>query len=114
MLDLASKSDTVKAVDDETNSLTYAPDLAGAVKQLLDDKKPFGVYHITNGGQASWYAFAQEIFKLAKNDVKLVPVPAAEFARKAVRPAKSVLINTKLPALRPWQAALAEFLSAKS
>lgn len=114
MLDLANKEETIRAVNDEINSLTYALDLATTVKQLLDDKKPFGVYHIVNSGQASWYTFAQEIFKLAKKDVKLIPVPAAEFARKAVRPAKSVLINTKLPALRPWQAALAEFLTSRS
>lgn len=113
MLDLANKKEVVRAVNDEINSLTYASDLAMAVKQLLDDKKPFGVYHIVNSGQASWYTFAKEIFRLVKKDVDLIPVPAAEFARKATRPAKSVLINTKLPILRPWQAALAEFLTNK-
>ena len=111
MLDLAEKSGTVKAVKDETNSLTYAPDLAEAVRQLVDDKKPYGVYHITNSGQASWYDFAAEIFKLAGKTVELVPVSASEFARKAARPTKAVLLNTKLAALRPWQEALKDFLT---
>ncbi len=114
MRELGDKSDTVKAVSDEINSLTYAPDLAVAVKSLLDDKKPFGVYHITNGGQASWLDFASEIFKILDKQITIVPVSSEEFARKARRPAKAVLLSTKLVPLRNWQAALAEFLNLKS
>jgi dTDP-4-dehydrorhamnose reductase len=87
--------------------------LAGQVKNLLDDKKPFGVYHIINAGQASWFDFAAEIFRLKGKDVNLAPVSSGEFARKAVRPAKAVLVNTKLPQLRSWQEALKEFLNSK-
>jgi len=42
--------------------------------------------------------------------VKTMPVPAARFPRKAARPAKALLVNTKQPLLRPWQEALGEFL----
>ncbi|MBI5530861.1 MAG: dTDP-4-dehydrorhamnose reductase [Candidatus Doudnabacteria bacterium] len=111
MLDLSSKNPTVKAVSDEVNSITYAPDLAAAVKNLLDDKKPFGVYHITNSGFGSWFDFAAEIFKITGKTTKLEPVPSTDFKRAAHRPKKSVLLNTKLQPLRLWQEALAEFLN---
>lgn len=114
MLQLSEKSATIKAVTDEVNSLTLAADLAKRVKYLLDTNQPFGIYHVTNGGQASWYDFAKEIFSITKKDVKLIPVPSTEFLRKARRPKKSVLINTKLPRERSWQDALKGFLLISS
>ena len=50
------------------------------------------------------------IFAQKGLSAKLVQVPGSEFKRKASRPAKSVLVNTKLPGLRSWQEALREFL----
>lgn len=111
MLDLSQKTDTIKAVADEVNSLTYAEDLAAAVKRLLAEHYAFGVYHLINSGSASWYEFAAEIFKLSGRTVKLTAVPGGEFPRPARRPKKSVLVNSKFPALRPWQAALREYLT---
>ncbi|MFA5991588.1 MAG: dTDP-4-dehydrorhamnose reductase [Candidatus Doudnabacteria bacterium] len=111
MLSLSEKQNTIKVVADEINSLTFAPDLAQAVKKLLDDKKDFGVYHITNSGQASWFDFAQEIFRILNKQIVLEPVSAVEFKRTAKRPKKAVLLNTKLPSMRSWQEALREFLN---
>jgi dTDP-4-dehydrorhamnose reductase len=110
MLDLRRENDSIKAVSDETNSLTYAPDLALAVKNLIKNHWPFGIYHITNSGSASWYDFAKEIFTITGKKINLIPVPSSAFPRTAVRPKHAVLITTKLPALRPWQEALSVFL----
>jgi dTDP-4-dehydrorhamnose reductase len=111
MLDLSAKRDTIQAVCDEINSITYAPDLAAATRDLLAAAPPPGIYHGTDGGGVSWYDFAREIFRIAGRKVTVLPVPATHFPRKARRPAKAVLRTTKLPALRPWQAALEEFLT---
>jgi dTDP-4-dehydrorhamnose reductase len=109
MLELGQSS-KVKAVADETNSVTYAVDLAEQIKLLLNQPKPYGVYHIVNSGQASWYEFAREIFKIRGMKVDVQPVHASDFQRPAQRPQKAVLINTKLPSMRSWRAALSEFL----
>ncbi len=111
MLDLASKRDVIQAVDDEINSVTYAPDLAQATLRLLSELPPPGIYHLINEGAASWCEFAREIFRLAKKSVTVVPVPSAAFPRQARRPARAVLANTLRPKLRPWQEALRELLS---
>ncbi|MDR3642135.1 MAG: dTDP-4-dehydrorhamnose reductase [Candidatus Doudnabacteria bacterium] len=111
MLELRETTDTIKAVTDEINSLTYVSDLASSVEALITKKYPYGIYHIVNGGQASWYDFAQEIFRLKGKEVKLEAVDSSAFPRKASRPKKAVLLNTKFPELRSWQEALAEFLS---
>jgi dTDP-4-dehydrorhamnose reductase len=110
MLDLSAKRDTIQAVSDEINSITYAPDLAAATRDLLANAPPAGIYHVANAGGVSWFDFAREIFRIAGRQVTVVPVPSTHFPRKATRPAKAILLNTKLPPHRPWQAALEEFL----
>jgi dTDP-4-dehydrorhamnose reductase len=113
MLDLAEKRDTLQVVSDEINSVTYAPDLAAATRQVLATLPPPGIYHTTNIGGASWYDLALETFRLSGKGVDVVPVPSTHFPRKAVRPPKAILLNTKLPAMRRWQEALAEFLRSR-
>jgi len=110
MFDKSGKTDTIKLVDDEISSVTYAVDLAVQVKILLEMGKPLGIYHITNSDSASWYDFAREIFNITGKKVNLESVSSKTFPRKAPRPKKTVLLNTKLPKLRPWQEALKEFL----
>jgi dTDP-4-dehydrorhamnose reductase len=110
MLDLSRKRDTIQVVADEISNLTYAPDLAAATQRLLYSSPPVGIYHVTNSGCASWFDCAKEVFRIAGRNVTAIPVPASQFPRKAARPAKAVLLNTKLPPLRSWQEALAEFL----
>jgi len=110
MLELSAKRDTIQAVADEVNSVTYAPDLAAATRELLCRMPAPGIYHAVNAGAASWFDFAREIFRVSGRQVTVLPVRSTHFPRKAARPARSVLLNTRLPALRPWTAALAEFL----
>ena len=112
MLELSQKTDTIKAVTDEINSITYSADLAQTVKSILEKHLPFGVYHVTNSGFASWYDMAKEIFRIKTVAIDLAPVQSADFPRLAQRPKQSVLLNTKLPPLRSWQEALAEFLNS--
>jgi len=110
MLDLAARRDTIQAVADEINSVTYAPDLAAATRDLMEDAPPAGIYHLVNDGAASWCDFAREIFRIAGREVNVIPVSSATFPRKAARPAKAVLRNTRRPRLRHWTASLADFL----
>jgi dTDP-4-dehydrorhamnose reductase len=111
LLDLSKTRSTIQAVSDEINSVTYAPDLAAATRDLLEAMPDPGIYHLTNSGGASWFDLAREIFRLTGRDVTVLPVPSAHFPRKAVRPPRAILLNTRRPLLRPWQSALAEYLA---
>jgi dTDP-4-dehydrorhamnose reductase len=112
MIDLAATRDTIQAVNDEINSVTYAPDLAAATSRLLESEEAFGIYHLTNSGAASWYDLARRVFELTPRKPQLIAVPGSTFPRKAVRPAKAVLLNSKAAQLRPWQEALREFAAS--
>jgi len=100
----------VKAVDEETGCFTYAPDLARKTKEIVDSKKPFGIYHVTNGGPCTWYEAAVELYKQAGIKTKVTPVDSSAFPRPAKRPFYSVLINIKLNPMRDYKEALKEYL----
>ena len=110
MLELGKKNKEVKVVDEEIANFIYAPDLAKKTKEIIDSEKPFGIYHVTNTDQATWYEACVELYKLAKLKTKIIPVSGEEFPRPAERPYCSVLLNTKLNPMRSYKEALKEYL----
>lgn len=100
----------VKVVDEETSCFTYAPDLAKKTKEIIEAKKPYGIYHVVNNGACTWYEAVLELYGQAKLKTKVVPIPAKEYPRPAKRPYISTLINTKLNPLRSYKEALREYL----
>ncbi len=114
MLELADKKEQIELVDEEVSSPTYVVDLARRTREIIEWKKQFGIYHVTNSGACSWYGWAKKIFELAGKSVKLKPVETDRFPRPAKRPKYSVLLNTKLPPMRPWEKALEEYLKVAS
>jgi dTDP-4-dehydrorhamnose reductase len=108
----------VAVVDDQLGQPTSAGDLARQIVELVSSDSPPGIYHGTNAGRATWFEFAQEIFKLAGADVsRVVPVQSSEFPRPAKRPSNSVLshagwMNVKVAPMRDWRNALSESLPA--
>lgn len=112
ILELAKDQKEFAFVTDEISTPTYAVDLTQATLRLVDEKYSFGIYHLSNEGQASWLDFAEEVFRIKGVEVKLNPVTGDKFKRAAKRPKNSVVANTKFPKLRPWQQALQEFLNS--
>jgi dTDP-4-dehydrorhamnose reductase len=118
MLRLARDEKPIRVVDDQVLAPTYTADLADAIVRLLALDPPGGVYHLTNAGACSWFAFARRIFDLTGLAADLAPTTSAEFGAPARRPANSVLLNTRaaalgLPPLRAWDDALRAYLAAK-
>jgi dTDP-4-dehydrorhamnose reductase len=111
ILGLAKDKKEFDFVTDEVSTPTYAADLANASIQLVDQKYPYGIYHLVNEGSASWLDFAKEVFKLKDINATLNPTTSDKFVRPALRPKNSVLINTKFPKLRSWQEALKSYLA---
>jgi dTDP-4-dehydrorhamnose reductase len=115
IIELADRLGALKVVTDEVGNPTYALDLAQALAELIQTEA-FGVYHLTNAGYASRYEFAKEILRITdRADVPVEPISLANFARDSTPPPFAPLANTAAAArgiqLRPWQEALAEFLS---
>ena len=111
-------SNEVRVVNDQMGQPTFTGDLAKKIIDLVLSDSPVGFYHGTNSGQATWFEFAQEIFKLAGEDVsRVVPVSSNEYPRPAKRPSYSVLghdawAKTTVQPMRDWRIALVEALPA--
>ena len=119
MTRLAINSDgEVRVVNDQVGQPTSAADFAKQLVTFGQSNSPAGIYHGTNAGQATWFEFAQEIFKSAGAEVDRVKaVSSAEFLRPAKRPSNSVLSHeswghTSIQPMRDWKIALAEAMPA--
>ena len=128
MLKLSQTKDQIFVVNDQTGSPTYAYDLALAIKEIVDryfdsKKIPFGTYHFTNSGVATWFDLATEAIKLFGSDTLVVPQSTDDYyikmnAGKVIvqKPKYSVLNCQKITSVlghssRDWQEALAECIS---
>lgn len=113
MLELAKTRKTLEVVNDQTGNPTYTLDLAEACVELLEGK-PYGIYHIVNSGQCTWFEFACEIFNQLGVPQEIIPINSEKLKRPAKRPKYSILKNTRFKALRHWKDALKSYLSNKT
>ncbi|MFY9457620.1 MAG: dTDP-4-dehydrorhamnose reductase [Candidatus Spechtbacterales bacterium] len=112
--DLPAGRQELRVVNDQHGKPTFSLDLARKTRELIENKKDFGIYHIINEPKTTWYDFASEILGQGGQAPRVItPCASAEFPRPAKRPQYSILLNTKLPPLRAWQEALAEYLALR-
>ncbi len=129
MLRLAEHRQELTVVADQIGAPTYAPHLAEAIVQALEnatqsDPFPRGIYHLTGGGETSWHGFADAIIMGAKeNGLQLAcemitPISTEDYPTSAERPKNSrlncerasALLGTALP---DWREGVAEALEIK-
>ena len=125
MLHLGKERSSIRVVNDQFGSPTYAEDLALTLLNIIsfsEKEAEFlpGIYHYSNEGVCSWYDFCLKIFKLAglKNCV-IEPIPTSEYSAKAARPLYSVFDKTKIKntfsiEIPEWEQSLKKLLTTLS
>jgi len=119
MLRISESRSTLSLVNDQVGRPTFTFDLAQVLVTLLD-VRAYGVFHVTNGGECSWYDFAREIFaQHGRTGLTLRPILSEQFRSAARRPSYSVMANTRLPglgiaALPDWRESLREYFRRRS
>jgi dTDP-4-dehydrorhamnose reductase len=122
MLRLAAERDELTVVNDQIGAPTSTKALSDATLKLVQyfmlnsefSAAVRGVYHVTCGGETSWYDFAKAIIAASEfSDTRVIPITTAEYPTAAERPAYSVLSNNKLfntfgIRLPAWENALAQ------
>jgi dTDP-4-dehydrorhamnose reductase len=127
MLKLMNERETIKVVNDQKGSPTWAFDLAETISAFIKTVKagkdiPYGIYHFTDEGEITWFDFAREIYDQGRalgiltKDCDVTPCTSAEFPAKVKRPAYSVLSKTKIKsamniAIPAWDKSLKQFLT---
>ena len=110
-----SKSrDTLNIVDDQVSAPTYSADLAEFSWKLIKTEK-YGLYHITNSGEASKYDQAKYVLEKIGWEGKLNRAKTADFNLPAKRPEYSKLSSEKVEKLLgekipTWQSGIDRFL----
>ena len=122
MLRLMEERDELSVVADQHGTPTWARSLAEVIWAAIGPDLPGGMYHWTDGGEASWYDFAAAIYQEARRsglldrDVAIRAIPTEEYPTPARRPAYSVLdCSATVAALgveqRPWAERLQQMLA---
>jgi dTDP-4-dehydrorhamnose reductase len=114
MLALAEDQPEVLVVSDQVGCPTYTAHLAASIAELIEGDA-YGLHHLAGGGSCSWYEFAQEIFDQSGLECRVMAATTDMLARKAPRPAYSVL-GTERSDARPlpsWRQGLAAYLAER-
>ena len=96
ILRYAEEGKPLTITTEQTGTPTNANDLAKALLQVIaQDSTDYGVYHYSNGGETTWFGFAEEILRQTEKlkDSKLAKTN--HYRTFAARPAYSVLNNKK-------------------
>lgn len=100
MLALTSSRPSLKVVNDQTGTPTYALDLASAIFDIIENRKAEdreGIYHYSNEGVCTWYEFARTIAEYAGNEECVIsPCTSEEYPSPVRRPSYSVLDKTRI------------------
>ena len=109
---------TLKVVADQHGNPTSTTAVARQLRNILAKPDLVGTFHLTCEGEATWFEFAQEIFRLAGKTQAVSPCTTDEFPRPAPRPKNSrldkmMLRLAGLPPMPDWHDALAEFMKSE-
>ena len=108
----------LKVVADQHGNPTSTTAVARQLRNILAKPELVGTFHLTCEGEATWFEFAQEIFRLAGKIQAVSPCTTDEFPRPAPRPKNSrldkmMLRLAGLPPMPDWHDALAEFMKSE-
>ena len=126
MIKAMSTHDSVKVVNDQKGTPTFAGDLAAVILNIINkDNVPYGTYHCTDLGEITWWDFTNEIKKqglelglVTNKDCLVNPCSTEEYPTPAKRPADSVLSKDKIQKtlgikLPEWEESVKKFLRSE-
>jgi dTDP-4-dehydrorhamnose reductase len=111
MLARARDTGALKMVADQRLQPTFTADLAAALVNAVQ-RGASGVLHLVNDGACSWLEFTEAILENAGVEVPIEPVETTIGPGGVDRPLNGVLASTRAAPLRPWRAALDDYMSA--
>ncbi|OVE76221.1 dTDP-4-dehydrorhamnose reductase [bacterium E08(2017)] len=111
---LSEERDEIRVVDDQVGCPTWCGAIAQGTVDAIGQEAPYGLYHMTCDGVASWYDFAREILG---DTVTVKPIKTEEYPTPSARPPYSVLNCSKLRdafniTLPDWRDSLSQCLAS--
>lgn len=118
MLERGRNGAPLRVVDDQRGRPTWTRNAAAGVLDLLH-RRARGIWHVADGGDATWLELAREAFRLRGVETPLGPISTEAWGAASPRPRYSVLDVSGTEALlgramTDWRVALACFLGQPS
>jgi dTDP-4-dehydrorhamnose reductase len=118
MIARAREQGSLGVVADQRLQPTFTADLARAILDALDARAE-GILHLTADGECSWHEFTVAILAQAGVDAPVAATATTIAPGGVDRPLNGVLARARADALglarlRPWQDALADYMSRAS
>lgn len=110
MLNQMKKGIELKVADDRFDTFTYTMHAAKKTLSLLQDKAPFGIYHIANQGTVSFYDFVYALAKKIKYNGKIIKVKDQDFHSVFLNPLRNELGSEKIKDMPSWEEALNDYV----
>ncbi|MGV6827952.1 MAG: dTDP-4-dehydrorhamnose reductase [Flavobacteriales bacterium] len=117
ILQFAKEGKELKITTEQTGTPTNANDLAQEILHIIKcNNNKYGIYNVSNAGEATWYDFAKEIL-LQTNQINTINLAKTNYYRTfAKRPTYSVLDTNKFKntfeqKLISWQESLIKVLN---
>lgn len=101
MLRLAQERDEINVVSDQHGNPTSANNIATTILRICQsvrnkDFKDWGLYHLVDGSETTWFDWASYALKYAECEVIVHPIKGKDYPAKAQRPQNSKLSTEKL------------------
>jgi dTDP-4-dehydrorhamnose reductase len=114
MRKLAQTRDNLRVVDDQRGRPTDSRRLA-EVSLALAEQGCRGTFHVTDGGECTWFGLASLVAEVTNPGCEVVPCTSEEFPRPAPRPSYSVLdisaTEDVVGPLIPWEERVQDVLA---
>ena len=112
MLTFSNFRKEISVVNDQIECPTSTKDISTKIIEIIKENKPYGIYHVSSSGSASWADFTKKIFEIKKRNVEVLSIDKSDFPRPALRPKYCVLDSEN--ALPNWENSLEEYLTNKN
>lgn len=112
----ASEGAELNITTSQKGTPTNANDLAEIVLDLIEsNNQKYGLYHLSNEGEATWYDFARQILEYSGKLDSITLNATGFYKTKAVRPKYSVLSKEKIKSelgvcIKGWKESLHELI----
>lgn len=95
---------------DRFDTFTYTLPAARTLLSLLDNNSEFGIYHIANKGNISYYDFVLEFAKAINYPGKITQALDSDFPSLAPNPLRTGLESIKIDYMPFWKESLEEYI----
>jgi dTDP-4-dehydrorhamnose reductase len=114
MIQKMRKREELRIADDRFDPFTYNIHAARKVLDILEQRYPFGIYHVASKGSVSYFDFACRFAKEIGYEGSIIRIKDKDFPSQYVNPLRTELSSKKVLDMPTWEEGLEEYLKQEN